>query len=45
MNMNLCDYCAQHQYGHEMTMVVISPEVGPVESYWMCDKCAKEAHL
>jgi len=32
-----CDYCSQ--YASELDMVVVSPETGPVESYWICPQC------
>ena len=38
-----CDYCNEHV--RELGVVVVSPELGPVHSYWICNNCAKEAHL
>lgn len=38
-----CDYC--HQHVSELGVVVVSPEAGPVQSYWICNNCAMEAHL
>ena len=39
----LCDYC--HRYVTNLGVVVVSPEVGPVHSYRICDDCAEGAHL
>lgn len=38
-----CDYC--DQYAYELDEVCVSPEAAPVEWYWICNNCAKEAHL